>query len=72
MGGNVLKDNNLIIKAEAKTVAERIRQSGEWVLSDCEKLCELADLSEEWESADGETFESILFKAADHLGVEIV
>ena len=58
--------------SEARNVAKRIRQSGEWVLSDCKKLCELAGLSEEWESADGETFESILFKAADRLGVEIV
>lgn len=58
--------------SEVRNVAERIRQSGEWVLSDCEKLCDLSGLSEEWESADGETFESILFKAADHLGVGIV
>ena len=33
--------------SEVRNVAERIRQSGEWVLSDYEKLCDLSGLSEE-------------------------
>ena len=35
------------------------------------ELCELAGITEEWENADGETFETVAYKAADILGVEI-
>ena len=31
-----------------------------------------AGLADEWEEADGESFEAVLFKAAEALGVEII
>ena len=55
----------------AQMIATEIRSSDEWNMSLLSKLCELADMTAEWESADGETFESIAYKAAEKLGVEI-
>ena len=56
----------------AYEVAEELRNSGEWIPEPCEELCELAGLADEWEEADGESFEAVLFKAAAALGVELV
>ena len=56
----------------AYEVAEELRTSGEWIPELCEELCELAGLADEWEEADGESFEAVLFKAAEVLGVEII
>ena len=56
---------------EAEQIAERIRTADEWSIDDCAGLCELAGLDEEWEEADGETFESVVYRAAEILGVEI-
>ena len=52
-------------------IAEAIRNAQEWDEDDCRELCTLAGLEEEWAEADGETFESVLYKAAEILGVEI-
>lgn len=59
-------------KYEAEQIAERIRTADEWNADDCRDLCELAGLGKEWEEADGETFESVVFKAAEILNVDIV
>lgn len=56
---------------QAYEVAEKIRKSSEWIFEDCEELCKLAGLEKEWQEADGESFESVVFKAAEILGVEI-
>lgn len=56
---------------EAQQLAAKIAASDEWDADDCKKLCELADMLEEWEEADGETFESVVYDAAEKLGVEI-
>jgi hypothetical protein len=53
-------------------IAEAIRNADEWDLDDCRELCELAGLSEEWAKADGETFEQVIYKAAEILGVEVI
>ena len=53
-------------------LAQEIKGNDEWDLELLKELCELADMSEEWESADGESFESVAFKAAEKLGVEII
>lgn len=41
------------------------------MMTSAKKLVELADMMEEWETADGD-FETILHKAAKKLGVEIL
>lgn len=55
-----------------KELAERIRKSGEWIEDDVRELCDAAGLLEEYEAADGETFETVIFKAAEILGVEVL
>lgn len=52
-------------------IAEAIRNAQEWDEDDCRELCALAGLEEEWAAADGETFEAVLYKAAEILEVEI-
>lgn len=56
---------------KAVEVAAWIRESGTWDGDACRELCDLAGLADEWDAADGETFEDVVYKAADILGVEI-
>ena len=47
-------------------------QSGnEWEMEACVELCEMAGMSEEWEAADSDTFESVVYAAAEKLGIQI-
>ena len=55
----------------ANEIAKEIKEMGTWDMELLEELCEAADTLEEWNAADGETFESVAFKAAEKLGVEI-
>lgn len=56
----------------ATEIAETIRSADTWDMDALTELCELADMAEEWEAADGETFERVAFAAAEKLGVEII
>lgn len=56
---------------EELSVAYRISMSDEWNPEDCRRLCELAEIEDEWDAADGETFEQVVFKAAELLHVKI-
>ena len=56
----------------ATEIAAVIRSMDTWDHDLCTELCELAGLEDEWEAADGDTFESILYKAADVFGVELI
>ena len=56
---------------EELAVAYRISMSDEWNPEDCRRLCELAEIEDEWDAADGETFEQVVFKAAKILNVRI-
>lgn len=58
--------------SRAVEIAEKIRTADTWDNDLLTELCELADMAEEWEAADGETFESVAYAAAKKLGVEIV
>lgn len=53
-------------------IAKAIRSADTWDMDLLAELCEAADMTEEWEAADGDTFESVAFAAAEKLGVEIV
>lgn len=57
---------------EAQTIAQELREEGEWIPDLCEELAALAGMADEYREADGETFEAVLFKAAEVLGVEII
>lgn len=54
-----------------EAVAYRIKSSREWNPDDCRRLCELADMADEYDSADSDTVEDVVSAAADKLGVEI-
>ena len=57
--------------AEAVEIAARIQEADTWGGDACRELCDLAGLADEWDAADGETFEDVVYKAANILGVEI-
>lgn len=52
-------------------LAYRLRTSYVWEPDVMADMCRMADMSAEWEAADGETFESVVYAAAEKLGVEI-
>ena len=54
-------------------IAETIKNAQTWadVEAEIKALCEAADMLEEYEAANGESFESVIYKAAEILGVEI-
>lgn len=52
-------------------IAADIRNEAEWNNELCAELCEAAGMENEWNSADGDSFESIAEAAAEKLGVEI-
>lgn len=54
-----------------EAVAYRIKSSREWNPDDCRKLCELADMADEYDNADSDTVEDVVSAAADKLDVEI-
>lgn len=54
-----------------EAVAYRIKSSREWNPDDCRRLCELADMVDEYDSADSDTVEDVVSAAADKLDVEI-
>ena len=65
------KGEKAMKKYEAEQIAERIKTADEWNADDCSDLCELAGLEKEWEEADGESFEAVVYRAAEILDVEI-
>lgn len=52
-------------------IAKELRGQDVWSMELLELLCDEADLTEEFENADSETLESVVYKAADILNVEI-
>lgn len=70
--GNRYVDAVVLLKEDsAELTAYRIRHNGEWNPDDCRRLCELADMADEYDSADSDTVEDVVSAAADKLGVEI-
>lgn len=72
---NHSKDKNTktkeIIKMTVQEIAKELRGQDVWSMELLELLCDEADLTEEFENADSEAFESVVYKAADILNVEI-
>ena len=52
-------------------LAKNIADATEWNEADILELVKRAGLEDEYEAADGDTFESVIYKAAEMLGVEI-
>ena len=55
----------------ANEIATTLRSSGEWDFDLLEELCQIAGLEEEWDFSDEYTFEDVVYKAAEILGVDI-
>lgn len=45
---------------DAKILAEKINSHNDWYIDECEELCRLADLSDEWDKSTGEDFEDVV------------
>ena len=65
-----MKNQNVSFE-EAVEITAKIREADTWDVDDCCELCDLAGIADEWDAADGETFEGVVYKAARILGVEI-
>lgn len=63
----------LFADPEATKLAEAIRDAHDWesCKDECRQLCDMAGMADEWDNADGETFEGVLDRAADKLHVRI-
>ena len=53
-------------------LGEAFREMQEWDQEACEELVARADMKEAWDAADGDTFESVLYEAAEKLEIEII
>ena len=58
---------------ELQELAAKIRAAKTWVEVEGElrALCEAAGMADEYKAADGDSFEAVIYKAAERLGVEI-
>lgn len=52
-------------------LAEAIKCNDEWDFDTLSELCRRAGLESEWKEADGDSFESVVNRAAEILGVII-
>lgn len=63
----------LFADPEAAKFADAIRYAKSWesCKDDCRQLCDMAGMADEWDNAEGETFECVLDRAAEKLHVRI-
>lgn len=57
---------------EATKIADALRNSGTWDMGLARELCELAGMDHAFDAADGDTFEGVIYAAAEKLGVEVI
>lgn len=57
---------------EATKIAEELRSAGTWDMDLARELCALAGMAEAFDAADGDTFEEVILRAADKLGVDVI
>lgn len=65
------ENGDLIAETKATPDCYTNAQYIECVEFNCRRLCELADMADEYESADSDTVEDVISAAADKLDVEI-
>lgn len=46
-------------------LAKKIDDAQEWNLDDCKALCEALDMGDEWDAAEGDSFEAVVEKAIE-------
>ena len=61
-------------KEEIKEIAAKIKAADNWldVADEVEAICDADGILEEFKESDDTTFESVIFKAADTFGVELI
>ncbi len=57
---------------EIRDLAKKIRNSDEWDLDDIRDLCDAAGMLDEFDAADGETFEAVVYAAAKKLHIDVI
>jgi len=55
---------------DREAIAECLDTDAAWDADACAAVCRLADMTEEYAAADGDTFESVVFAALEKLGYE--
>lgn len=55
----------------AYEIAEALRSADVWDADLARELCALAGMASAWEAADGDSFERVVYQAAEKLGVDI-
>lgn len=53
----------MTITKDIVELAKKINNAQDWDMDDCKALCEALGMGDEWEAADGETWESVVEKA---------
>lgn len=56
---------------EATKIANALRYGEVWNMDLARELCEMAGMAEAFDAADGDTFEAVVYEAAEKLGVDI-
>ena len=64
-------DPEYLCSLSDEELAEKIRSLPEWDVDLNRDLCWRAGMIEEWEAADGDSFEEVVQAAAEKLGVKI-
>ena len=57
---------------ESSKIAEALRSADTWDMDLARELCALVGMAEAFDAADGDTFEPVIYAAADKLGVEVI
>lgn len=55
----------------AREIATEINELGYWAFDLCAEFCDLAGMLEEFAESDSDTFEDVMYNAAEKLGVEL-
>ena len=72
MHGRWKRDNEVMaINEKLEALVEEINRLDHWELEACKELCKRAGLESDWENADADTFEEVIYHAAEILGVVI-
>lgn len=56
---------------EAYAIANALRYGEVWNMDLARELCEMAGMAEAFDAADGDSFECVVYQAAEKLGVDI-
>ena len=65
-------DNEVMaINEKLEALVEEINRLNYWEMEACKELCKRARLETDWEDADADTFEEVIYHAAEILGVVI-